>query len=89
MLAETLSNLLNAAVVAGAVGYASLFVAADSTAPMTPAHNAYSCVRPFFLETSGLNKNGSFVHDREFAGFLPCRETLPTDDKGFVVFPEA
>lgn len=78
------SELLNGAVVSSVVAVALL---AAPAAP-TPLHVGFNCVRPFFHETMKV-ANGSPRVVKEFAGFRLCRETLPTDANGFVVFPEA
>lgn len=85
---EILSNLCNAAVVAGVVAV-TIAIATATAAPTVPtARTGYDCVRPFYT-TEFVLKGGTMTVVHEFGGFLPCRETYATDDNGYMTFPEA
>jgi hypothetical protein len=86
---ETLSNLLNAAVVAGTVAFAALAPTATpaSVPPHRIEHTGFNCVRPFFHDVVTIGT--SPYAKKVFGGFLPCHETYPVDKDGFLDFPEA
>jgi hypothetical protein len=84
-LREVLSNLANAAVVAGTLATAA-FATPSPTAYVQ--HNGFSCVRPSYVETFTVDDNGPHT-TKEFAGYRLCHEQLPVDKNGYLLFPEA
>jgi hypothetical protein len=81
---NTLSSLFNAAVVVGTLALPA-FAATPTT---THAHNGFACVRPSYAET-WVTDGGTPRTGRVFTGFRLCREQLPVDEDGYLVFPEA